>query len=129
MHRRSILLFKAPYVTSVLVMRSCYASNPRKPHTVMTVGVITLVVLTGYSWHFVPCPESFALKVQQTSNMTCTDVTYGALNSNDKMERRCIETVNLSEILVGLDSSASLFPAVLVLAYPRDSSWGRDYSI
>ena len=26
MNRRSILLFKALYVTSVLVMRSCYAS-------------------------------------------------------------------------------------------------------
>ena len=127
MHRRSILLFKAPYVTSVLVMRSCYPSNRRKPHTVMTVGVITLVVLTGYSWHFVPRPESFAPKVQQTRSMTCTDVTYGALN--DKMERRCIETVNLSEMLVELYSSASLLPAVLVSVYPRDSSWGRDYSI
>ena len=27
MHRRSILLLKAPYVTSVLVMRSCYTSG------------------------------------------------------------------------------------------------------
>ena len=27
MRRRSILLFNAPYMTSVLVMRSCYACN------------------------------------------------------------------------------------------------------
>ena len=27
MRRRSILLFKAPYVTSALVIRSCYASG------------------------------------------------------------------------------------------------------
>ena len=27
MHRLSILLFKVPYVTSVLVIRSCYASG------------------------------------------------------------------------------------------------------
>ena len=40
--------------------------------------------------------------------MTSTEAAYGALN--DRIQRRCIETVNLTEISVELDSSA---PSVL----------------
>ena len=36
--------------------------------------------------------------------MTSTEATYDALNN--KIERRCIETVNLTEIPIELDSSA-----------------------
>ena len=102
-----ILLFKAPYVTSVLVIRSCYASG------------VMLESLPPFGWHhlcnYAHCHNYMRLspirRITQ-SHLTSTVVTYSTLNN--KIKWRHIETVNLTEISVELDSSA---PCVYVYMY------------
>ena len=137
MRRGLILLFKAPYVTSVLVVRSCYASNvilesspegrrfgkrrfPGEARSdesknisffngyLYTTSVITPTVITVCAFHQLDAEHD---RIDRT---TSTEVTYGALNN--KIKRWRIETVNLAENSVELHSSTLCVHTVLAVS-------------
>ena len=97
-----------PFFVHTTIMRSLslHARKAiREKQKQTTSSLVDPMSFFFFTRHFVPCPERFdstTLKLHQTRK-TSTEVTFCALNN--KIERRCIETVHLTEISVEFDSS------------------------